>query len=79
MKKIAIAQLLLFSFLALPLPSYAQELPREHPIDNFLSNCKGLEGSTAEAVECVAQAENRWDKELNRVYNALLQRLKTSS
>lgn len=76
MKKIAIAKLLLSSLLLFPLASYAQELPNEHPIDKFFSSCKGLEGSTAEAVECVNQAEKMWDKELNRVYRALNQRLK---
>jgi uncharacterized protein YecT (DUF1311 family) len=50
---------------------------REHPIDKALTACMEKDPSTAGMVECLNIAYEAWDKELNRVYGALMSKLPT--
>lgn len=52
--------------------SHAQE---QHPIDKQTEACIEKNYTTSGMVECHGQAEEQWDKELNRVYNALITKL----
>lgn len=44
----------------------------KHPIDLALEACLQKDDTTAGMSECYAEAESRWDQELNRAYRALL-------
>ena len=54
--------------------SYGQKV-KEHPIDKALGDCIDKDGSTAGMVQCISNAEEKWDKELNRAYGELMKRL----
>ncbi len=47
----------------------------EHPIDLELSVCMDKDPSTANMVNCIHTAAEKWDAELNRVYQELKKRL----
>jgi len=65
----------LAALLLLPLACFGQE-QRQHPIDKALDACIEKNGSTAGMVECTDKAYAAWDKELNKNYGALMQKLK---
>lgn len=46
------------------------------PIDKFLAECESKDPSTLGQNRCIEQAEKMWDKELNKVYADLMDRLK---
>jgi uncharacterized protein YecT (DUF1311 family) len=48
---------------------------KQHPIDGFLSECEGKNPSTHGMLDCLREAEKRWDKELNLWYKELRARL----
>ncbi len=60
--------------LLLPALAFAQE-PKTHPIDKALDACVEKNPSTAGMVTCLGEAYDKWDKELNRVYNELSRKL----
>ena len=51
------------------------EKPKKHPIDKALEDCMEKDWSTAGMANCTYKAEQMWDKELNRNYRALMQKL----
>ena len=53
---------------------YAQQTTK-HPIDKMLEACLDKNSTTAGMVDCISKADDRWDKELNRVYAELMKRL----
>lgn len=55
------------------LPSIANDV---NPIDNNLDVCLGRDSSTAGMIRCLDQAYRAWDGEMNRVYNALMGKLR---
>jgi uncharacterized protein YecT (DUF1311 family) len=55
-------------------PAYAQE---KHPIEVSLDNCLDkFNSATAGMVECLREAHDKWDAEMNRYYNLLMGILK---
>jgi uncharacterized protein YecT (DUF1311 family) len=54
-------------------PACAQE---EHPIDSSLGDCLDKSNSTAGMIECLKEAHDKWDAEMNRYYNLLMGILK---
>jgi uncharacterized protein YecT (DUF1311 family) len=73
MKKITLLSVLL-SFI-LTLSAGAQEGKKEHPIDQWLAKCIQRDESTAGMRNCTAQAYDMWDKELNKAYKSLMNKL----
>lgn len=57
------------------LNALAVHAQQEDPIDADLSRCMENDPSTYGVLECYAQAEKRWDEELNKVYKDLMARL----
>lgn len=55
--------------LASPLATAAKE---EHSIDKTTQACVDKNSTTIGMMECLEKAFKEWDKELNKVYNALL-------
>ena len=53
---------------------YAQQTTK-HPIDKMLEACLAKNSTTAGTVDCISKAEDKWDKEMNRVYAELMKRL----
>jgi len=53
--------------------AYGQEEEEKHPIDQALEECMGTPdgGTTIGMIGCMQEAEEAWDKELNRVYKQL--------
>jgi uncharacterized protein YecT (DUF1311 family) len=66
--------LLLFTVITLT----AQEIKKVHPIDKFHRECMDKEENqtTMGMSDCDMQAQEKWDKELNKVYGALTKKLK---
>ncbi len=58
--------------LASPLTYAAEE---QHPLDKEYQACTTKNYSTLGMIECSAQAEKKWDAELNKVYRALSSKL----
>lgn len=75
MKKIFYLFLLAISIL--PLKLYSQE--GSHPIDKFLETCMEKNPSTQGMIDCVTEAMNKWDTELNRLYKLLISKLDSES
>src|SRR5256885_11147520 len=79
MKQSRAVLFLVFAVLSYPLAtasgSVLQE-PTQHAIDKALDACIEKNGSTAGMVECTDKAYAAWDKELNKNYGALMQKLK---
>jgi len=57
----------------LPLPSAGSAA--KHPIDDWLTGCMEKDPSTRGMNNCLGQAYEKWDLELNRVYQDLSGRL----
>ncbi len=56
--------------------SSAQEIAAdEHPLDTELNACVDAEPSTANILNCIYSITEKWDAELNRVYQELRKRL----
>ncbi len=53
----------------------AAAAPAKHPIDLWLEQCTAKDESTQGQLACLAEAYKKWDAELNRVYQELMQRL----
>jgi uncharacterized protein YecT (DUF1311 family) len=71
-------QIFLLLLLSLPATAYAQTNlgnAKEHPIDRSLNACLEKNVSTQGMNQCLGQAYDAWDKELNRVYNELARKL----
>ncbi len=49
--------------------------PAKHPIDVWLEECLAKDETTAGQRACLATAYEKWDGELNRVYQELLTKL----
>lgn len=47
----------------------------KHPIDAWLEDCTARDESTAGQIACLAAAYEKWDAELNRVYQELMSAL----
>jgi len=47
----------------------------KHPVDIALGECMEKDWSTAGMTNCTYKAHDAWDKELNKNYTALMQRL----
>ncbi|MHB8054786.1 MAG: lysozyme inhibitor LprI family protein [Candidatus Aminicenantales bacterium] len=47
----------------------------KHPIDAWLEECTAKDESTAGQLTCLAAAYEKWDAELNRVYQELMPKL----
>jgi uncharacterized protein YecT (DUF1311 family) len=68
--------LIIFSFLAFfAANTQAQEDAGQHPIDKKMEECIQKDGSTSAMNMCMDKARADWDKEMNRVYNALMKKL----
>jgi len=52
-------------------PAWSQS----HPIDEALAECMSNDSTTLGIVECIHQADSRWDKELNANYQKTMKRL----
>ncbi len=65
-------------FLPENLPSHAETMDtgESHPVDREMYACMGKDPSTANVVNCIHTAAEKWDAELNRVYQELKERLK---
>ncbi len=48
---------------------------QKHPIDRALGECIEKDWSTAGMKNCTYKAQDSWDKELNKNYNALMKEL----
>lgn len=71
-KKLSILASLILSFVLISAVASAEEEPKKaHPIDKTLEICLQENFTTAGMVECIGQAYEMWDRELNRAYNAL--------
>jgi len=46
-----------------------------HPIDKLMSNCMQKNNSQTHQVDCLLEANGRWDTELNRAYKSLMRSL----
>jgi uncharacterized protein YecT (DUF1311 family) len=53
----------------------AAESELKHPIDIWLQHCNNSNPTTAGMNTCTAEAINKWDKEMNKVYKELMSRL----
>ncbi|MGV8080339.1 MAG: lysozyme inhibitor LprI family protein [Syntrophales bacterium] len=73
MKKVTLLFVLLS--LILTVSAGAQEGKKEHPIDQWLGKCILQDESTAGMRNCMAQAYDMWDKELNKAYKSLMNKL----
>ncbi|MCX6567323.1 MAG: DUF1311 domain-containing protein [Candidatus Aminicenantes bacterium] len=51
----------------------------KHPIDAWLEECTAKDESTAGQLACLATAYGKWDAELNRVYQELMNKLPEDS
>lgn len=51
-------------------PAMAKE--KAHPIDAFYDACLEKHSSTVGTANCANEAEDRWDKQMNKDYQALL-------
>lgn len=58
------------------LPALDPEADSVHPLDRELEACLTLDASTAGMVNCMNLASEKWDAELNRVYNKLRKSLR---
>ncbi len=67
---------LLLVLLLLPIAAGAQEETENHPIDKAMGKCIDKDSSTAGMSDCIGQAFEAWDKELNKNYNRLMAKLK---
>jgi len=47
----------------------------ETHIDSVLAQCLGINQSTQGMIECIREAQNQYDGELNTAYNALMKQL----
>jgi uncharacterized protein YecT (DUF1311 family) len=72
MKKIVWIALLALSFF---LPGLGDDLAAQHAIDAWLNDCMKKNPSTTGVNDCLGQAFEKWDRELNRVYRELNGRL----
>ncbi|MFH1197246.1 MAG: lysozyme inhibitor LprI family protein [bacterium] len=61
---------LLLCFLLVPAFIYCQE-ESKHPIDISLAECMEKDYSTHGMLQCLNEAAEKWDAELNKVYNEL--------
>ena len=71
-------KLFLLLLLLLPATAFAQTglgSVKEHSIDRSLNACLEKNMSTQGMNQCLGQAYDAWDKELNRVYNELARKL----
>jgi uncharacterized protein YecT (DUF1311 family) len=48
---------------------------QQHPIDKMEAECLKKDNSTAWMTTCAGKAYDAWDKELNRIYSALIKDL----
>lgn len=69
---------LLFLGNSLCLDVSASENNQKHPIEKSTKACLDKSRSTMEMVNCNNKAYKKWDKELNRVYRALMRKLKNN-
>jgi len=53
----------------------AASAPAKHPIDVWLEQCTAKDESTAGQIACLTTAFEKWDAELNRVYQELMKKL----
>jgi uncharacterized protein YecT (DUF1311 family) len=67
--------LLVFLFTSNPIWSQQQE----DPIDADLTKCMENDPTTNGMLECYAQAEKRWDGELNKAYKDLMAQINDDS
>jgi uncharacterized protein YecT (DUF1311 family) len=75
-------QIFLLFLLSLPATVFAQTglgKAKEHPIDRSLNACLEKNLSTQGMNQCLGQAYDAWDKELNRVYNELARKLQPAA
>jgi uncharacterized protein YecT (DUF1311 family) len=67
---------LLVTVLLLLVPfSVSAEKAKKHPIDKMQEDCIKKDDSTAGMANCTYKAQDMWDKELNKNYNALMKKL----
>jgi uncharacterized protein YecT (DUF1311 family) len=57
----------------------AADKPAKHPIDAWLEECTARDESTFGELACLAAAYEKWDAELNRVYQELMSALPEDS
>ena len=62
-----------------PLQEKAAAGAAKHPIDAWLEECTAKDESTVGQIACLATAYEKWDAELNRVYQALKEKLPESA
>lgn len=72
-----IKQVLMCLLLLLPLTGFSQPEVSSHPIDLQLEECHSIDSNqtTMGMIECERIAIEAWDKELNRVYQLLMNKL----
>jgi len=56
-------------------PQETPAAPAKHPIDVWLEECLAKDETTARQRACLAMAYEKWDAELNRVYQELMMKL----
>ena len=69
-------QLIVFLALLIVTPVFAED---SHPIDVFLDECQEQNTSTAGMVDCLEQACKKWEVEIEKYYNLLMDILKEES
>jgi len=67
---------LFFAYISLIIPTIVSaEDDEKHPIERKMDDCMEDHSSTSGMQKCAIIATEQWDVELNRVYNALMEKL----
>jgi uncharacterized protein YecT (DUF1311 family) len=74
-------KLLIFCALViLPAISYSQDYTEsKHPIDVEMNQCMEKDGSTQGMIQCMSEAEEKWDAEMNKYYKLLISEIESDT
>ncbi len=56
------------------LPCFASAREKTHPIDQWMGACIETDNSTVGMRNCINEAREKWDKELNKTYSNLMKK-----
>lgn len=72
--------LVVLAFVLLPVIGYSQDhKDSKHPIDVEMNQCMDKDGSTQGMIQCMRNAEEKWDTEMNKYYKLLMKELESDS
>jgi uncharacterized protein YecT (DUF1311 family) len=69
--------LIVIAVSTLPILALCQKTETQYKVDTVLAKCLEEHTTTAGMADCLATAEDLWDKELNKYYRLLLLKLDT--